>query len=72
MKALDRTGDRGFWSRYPDANIAVRTDKFFVIDIDLHGKHNGFESLRVGTSELDNANAAKARTASGECDTSSI
>ncbi|WP_230335122.1 bifunctional DNA primase/polymerase [Streptococcus suis] len=34
-----------FWSQYPDSNIAVRTDKFFVIDIDLHGKHNGYESL---------------------------
>lgn len=34
-----------YWNQYPDSNIAVRTDKFFVIDIDLHGKHNGFDSL---------------------------
>lgn len=34
-----------YWTQYPDSNIAVRTDKFFVIDIDLHGKHNGYESL---------------------------
>lgn len=34
-----------FWSQYPDSNIAVRTDKFFVIDVDLHGKANGYESL---------------------------
>ncbi|HFU4136859.1 TPA: bifunctional DNA primase/polymerase [Streptococcus suis] len=34
-----------FWNQYPDSNIAVRTDKFFVIDVDLHGKHNGYESL---------------------------
>lgn len=34
-----------YWTQYPDSNIAVRTDKFFVIDIDLHGKHNGYENL---------------------------
>jgi hypothetical protein len=34
-----------FWNQYPDSNIAVRTDKFFVIDVDLHGKHNGYDSL---------------------------
>lgn len=34
-----------YWTQYPDSNIAVRSDKFFVIDIDLHGKHNGYESL---------------------------
>lgn len=34
-----------YWTQYPDSNIAVRTDKFFVIDIDLHGKANGYESL---------------------------
>lgn len=34
-----------FWNQYPDSNIAVRTDKFFVIDVDLHWKHNGYESL---------------------------
>lgn len=35
-----------FWNGYPNANIAVRTTNFFVIDIDLHGKENGFESLK--------------------------
>ena len=34
-----------YWNQHPNSNIAVRTDKFFVIDIDLHGKHNGYESL---------------------------
>ncbi len=44
--ALTEQEIEDFWSQYPDANIAVRTDKFFVIDIDLHGKHNGFKSLK--------------------------
>lgn len=33
------------WDRYPNANIAVRTTNFFVIDIDKHEKSNGFKSL---------------------------
>ncbi|CKJ03037.1 replication protein [Streptococcus pneumoniae] len=35
-----------FWDGYPNANIALRTTNFFVIDIDKHGKENGFESLK--------------------------
>lgn len=35
-----------FWNGYPNANIAIRTTNFFVIDIDKHGKSNGFESLK--------------------------
>ncbi|HEL1929688.1 TPA: bifunctional DNA primase/polymerase [Streptococcus suis] len=35
-----------FWDGYPNANIAFRTTNFFVIDIDKHGKSNGFESLK--------------------------
>lgn len=35
-----------FWDGYPNANIALRTVNFFVIDIDRHGKENGFESLK--------------------------
>ncbi|MGT2761941.1 bifunctional DNA primase/polymerase [Streptococcus intermedius] len=34
------------WTRWPNANIALRTIDFFVIDIDKHGKSNGFESLK--------------------------
>ncbi|SQG83718.1 replication protein [Streptococcus uberis] len=34
-----------FWTDNPTANIALKTDKFFVIDIDVHGKDNGYESL---------------------------
>lgn len=35
-----------FWEGYPNANIALKTTNFFVIDIDRHGKANGFESLK--------------------------
>ncbi|CAG5299010.1 replication protein [Streptococcus pneumoniae] len=35
-----------FWDGYPNANIALKITNFFVIDIDKHGKSNGFESLK--------------------------
>ena len=54
-----------FWSQYPDSNIAVRTDKFFVIDIDLHGKHNGYESLANWEHLNLITPTLQARTASG-------
>lgn len=34
------------WNNYPNANIALKTTNFFVIDIDRHGKVDGFESLK--------------------------
>lgn len=34
------------WTKTPNANIAIKTVDFFVIDIDLHGESNGFESLK--------------------------
>ena len=37
---------RRWWRDYPNANIAVRTDSFFVIDVDMHGNVNGLENLR--------------------------
>lgn len=35
-----------FWEGFPNANIAIRTTNFFVIDIDKHGNNNGFDSLK--------------------------
>lgn len=36
------------WKKYPAANIAVRTDKFFVIDIDQHdGGDDGYLSMAL-------------------------
>jgi len=54
-----------FWTQYPDSNIAVRTDKFFVIDIDLHGKHNGYKSLANWEHLNLITPTLQARTASG-------
>ncbi|WP_288638772.1 bifunctional DNA primase/polymerase [uncultured Lentilactobacillus sp.] len=35
------------WKKYPYANIALRTIKFFVVDIDVHeNEANGFDSIK--------------------------
>lgn len=34
------------WAKYPYANIALKTDKFFVIDVDRHGEVDGMESIK--------------------------
>ena len=35
------------WQRYPLANIALKTEQFFVIDVDRHGNNvNGLNSIR--------------------------
>lgn len=38
---------REIWKKYPLANIALKTDKFFVIDVDRHsGEVDGMESIK--------------------------
>lgn len=37
---------RKFWKTHPLANIALKTDKFFVIDVDRHGDVDGLESIK--------------------------
>ena len=37
---------RRAWRENPDANIALRTDTFFVIDVDMHGDVDGLTNLR--------------------------
>ena len=37
---------RRIWRDNPDANIALRTDTFFVIDVDMHGDVDGLKNLR--------------------------
>lgn len=34
------------WQRYPLANIALKTDKFFVIDVDRHGDTDGMDAIK--------------------------
>lgn len=34
------------WKKYPLANIALKCEKFFVIDIDRHGEVDGLESIK--------------------------
>lgn len=34
------------WRSNPLANIALKTDKFFVIDVDMHDGENGVESIK--------------------------
>lgn len=52
------------WSEHPNANIALKTDKFFVIDIDIH-KENGFESLKTWKNINLITPTLQAKTASG-------
>lgn len=53
-----------FWTNNPQANIALRTDKFFVIDIDVHGA-NGFESMKNWDGLKYITPTLQAKTASG-------
>lgn len=36
---------RELWKKYPLANIALKTENFFVIDVDRHGKVDGMKSI---------------------------
>lgn len=45
---LTSTEIREIWQKYPTANIALKTDKFFVIDVDRHGGEvDGMESIKA-------------------------
>lgn len=44
---LTNTEIREIWKEYPTANIALKTDKFFVIDVDRHPDEvDGLESIK--------------------------
>lgn len=48
------------WKKYPFANIALRTDKFFVVDIDRHeGGADGFKSIEPYRKDLPETLAQK-------------
>lgn len=44
--AMSEEDIKRVWEEHPNANIAFKTTNFFVIDIDKHGKSDGFESLK--------------------------
>lgn len=44
---LTSTEIRDLWKKYPAANIALKTDNFFVIDVDRHGEADGMESIKA-------------------------
>jgi hypothetical protein len=57
---------RDIWSRYPNANIALRTVDFFVIDIDQHeGGKNGFDSIKNWKNNSLLVDTLTQRTAGG-------
>ena len=46
--ALTADQIKKYWSKYPNANVALRTTNFFVVDIDTkqaHGK-DGMKSIK--------------------------
>lgn len=53
------------WTEFPTANIALKTDKFFVIDIDVHGDEDGYESLKNWKHVNLITPTLQAKTASG-------
>lgn len=63
---LDLNQIKYYWSKYPDANIALRTVDFFVVDIDTKEAHgaNGLQSLKQLPQGVITATLAQ-RTASG-------
>lgn len=64
-KTMSADEIESFWNGYPNANIAVRTTNFFVIDIDKHGPTNGFESLKKWDGLKLIEPTLQAKTASG-------
>lgn len=34
-----------YWDAHPQANIALKTERFFCIDVDMHGNENGKKSI---------------------------
>lgn len=51
---------KAIWKKHPLANVALRTNKFFVVDIDRHeGSEDGFKSIEEITDMLPDTLAQK-------------
>lgn len=53
------------WTKTPNANIALKTRDFFVIDIDVHGNKNGYQSLKEWEHVKKIPRTSQVLTASG-------
>ena len=53
------------WTKTPSANIALKTRDFWILDIDLHGKKNGYQSLASWEHVKTIPHTSQVLTASG-------
>ena len=69
VKFADKTFTRKeleeFWDKEPNCNIGLLTRKFWVLDIDTHGKKNGYQSLREWEHVKTIPRTSQVLTASG-------
>ena len=53
------------WTKTPTANIALKTRDFWVLDIDVHGEKNGYQSLKEWEHVKKIPRTSQVLTASG-------
>lgn len=53
------------WRKTPNANIALKTVDFFIVDIDTHGETNGYQSLKEWKHVKKIPRTSQVLTASG-------
>ena len=53
------------WTKTPNANIALKTRDFFIVDIDTHGEKNGYQSLKEWEHVRTIPRTSQVLTASG-------
>ena len=69
VKFADKTFTRKeleeFWDKEPNCNIGLLTRKFWVLDLDLHGEKNGYQSLKEWEHVRTIPRTSQVLTASG-------
>jgi len=45
LEPLTEDEIKAFWKQNPTANLAMKCDKFVVVDVDIHNDINGYESI---------------------------